>query len=146
MGADSATMGSGGGGGGQRSRSVHLLCAGARGESGHSLVVVVFHKLLELFDVAHRLQVLLHVGQGCEVICKRWTKPEASVFPISRSRMRMWASLILALDAPWVLGHIFSLSRVADGPLGQALCWALGTEGSSGLVSALEECPQMAGR
>lgn len=60
---------------------MYLHCSGARKESGHSLVVVVFHKLLELFDVAHRLQVLLHVGQGCEVICKRWTKPEASVFP-----------------------------------------------------------------
>lgn len=60
---------------------MRLLCAGTRRESGHSLVVVIFHKLLEFFDVAHGLQVLLHVGQGCEVICKRWTKPETSVFP-----------------------------------------------------------------
>lgn len=49
------------------------------GEGGHSLVVVVFHELLELLDVAHGLQVLLHVGQGREVICKRQTNPEASV-------------------------------------------------------------------
>lgn len=43
------------------------------------------------------------------------------------------------LDAPWVLTH--SLSRAADGPLDQALCWALGTEQSSDLASALKECP-----
>lgn len=54
----------------------HLPCRqplmGPKGpcKVGHSLVVVVFHKLLELLDVAHGLQVLLHVGQGGEVICR----------------------------------------------------------------------------
>lgn len=41
------------------------------GRGGHSLVVVVLHELLQLFDVAHGLQVLLHVGQGGEVVCRR---------------------------------------------------------------------------
>ena len=41
------------------------------GQGGHSLVVVVLHELLELFNVAHGLQVLLHVGQGGEVVCRR---------------------------------------------------------------------------
>lgn len=45
------------------------------GVDGDSLVVVIFHKLLELFNVAYRLQVLLHMGQGGEVICKRWIEP-----------------------------------------------------------------------
>lgn len=40
----------------------------ARGNSD-LLVVIIFHKLLELLNVAHRLQVLLHVWQGREVIC-----------------------------------------------------------------------------
>lgn len=62
-----------------RTRSV---CAGPGGrEGGHSLVVVVFHKLLELFDVAYGLQVLLHMGQGREVICQRGTKPRGLSFP-----------------------------------------------------------------
>lgn len=34
------------------------------------LVIIIFYKLLELLDVAHRLQVLLHMWQGSEVICK----------------------------------------------------------------------------
>lgn len=56
----------------------HILSAcWGRSGSGHSLVVVIFHKLLELLDVAYGLQVLLHVGQGCEVICKRCQNPEA---------------------------------------------------------------------
>lgn len=41
------------------------------GQGGHSLVVVILHELLELFNVAHGLQVLLHVGQGGEVVCRR---------------------------------------------------------------------------
>lgn len=46
-------------------------CTDGQGRGGHSLVVVILHKLLELFDVAHGLQVLLHVGQGGEVVCRR---------------------------------------------------------------------------
>lgn len=35
------------------------------------LVVIIFYKLLELLNVTNRLQVLLHMWQGSEVICKR---------------------------------------------------------------------------
>lgn len=56
---------------------------GGWGRGGHSLVVVVLHKLLELFDVAHGLQVLLHMGQGGEVVCRRRTRPR--VFSLSPS-------------------------------------------------------------
>ena len=53
------------------------------GKSGHSLVVVIFHKLLELFNVAYGLQVLLYMGQGCKVICKTQTEPKG--FSLSSS-------------------------------------------------------------
>lgn len=112
------------------------------GEGGHSLVVVVFHELLELLDVAHGLQVLLHVGQGREVICKRQTNPEASV------PLHLWARNETCRDHRFwrymLPGYwdMFGIPTVANGPLSQTLCWALDTEGSSGLGSALEECPR----
>lgn len=40
------------------------------------LVIIVFYKLLELLDVAHRLQVLLHMWQGSEVICNSCNKTQ----------------------------------------------------------------------
>lgn len=40
------------------------------------LVIIVFYKLLELFNVSHRLQVLLHMWQGSEVICNSRNKTQ----------------------------------------------------------------------
>ena len=44
----------------------------------HSLVVIVLHKLLQLLDVAHGLEVVLHVLQQGQVVCNISSKDESS--------------------------------------------------------------------
>lgn len=51
------------------------------------LVIIIFYKLLELLDVAHRLQVLLHMWQGSEVICKSWNKTQRGLAAPAQGRL-----------------------------------------------------------
>lgn len=38
-------------------------------EEKYLLVIVIFYKFLEFFNVTDRLQILLHMGKCCEMIC-----------------------------------------------------------------------------
>lgn len=73
-----------------------------------SLVIIVFYKLLELLNVAHRLQVLLHMWQGSEVICKSQNKTQRPDCPSPGNN---------DTDTPRIL-------RLGHCPWGQDLKWS----------------------
>lgn len=65
------------------------------------LVIIIFYKLLELLDVAHRLQVLLHMWQGSEVICKSRNRTQRPDCPSPGNTNTDTPGIWRLLHCPW---------------------------------------------
>lgn len=48
------------------------------------LIIVIFYKFLKFFNVTDRLQILLHMGQCCKMICGVFKKKKPKTFTSSK--------------------------------------------------------------